>query len=103
LNPFNPDFVFESGSLISCEYAVAFSPEQGNVVRYNIQEQFENEPVIFHRCIGKRVVDLTVSELRLDLIFERGGVLHIESDIGPYESGNILCASTAGEPIYVVF
>jgi hypothetical protein len=104
MNPFNLDFLFESGTLINCEYAILFSPKLGSPVRYDIQEQFRSEPVIFHQCIGKRVINLAVSELKLSLIFEDENVLHIESDIGPYESGQIVRASASGEePTYIVF
>jgi hypothetical protein len=104
LNPFSLDFAFENGSAITAEYSVEYVSSDGISSRHDIQKQLAPEPVRFHRCIGKTVTDIAVSDLRLSVKFGGGDVLHIETDLGRYESGQIRSGARSGEnPVYIVF
>ena len=103
IGPYNVNFSFENCNL-SAEFALIHVQSDGTSVRYDIQQMTSAPPIKFQKCLGKKVVALEVKELRLDLKFETGDVIQIESDLGSYESGNIEHAGGPGkEPVYFVF
>lgn len=81
------DFHFENVR-ITCEYMVEYVAADGASMRHDIQALL-GATIGFHRCIDREVVALDVEELRLSLRFDDGSVLRIESELGPYESGQI--------------
>jgi hypothetical protein len=104
LNPSNVNFIFESGSCINAEYAIAHEMSADVSHRYDVQQTLGPGPLYFHQLVGKQVLNLVVAETTLKLEFDNGEALIIEGDIGPYESGQI-SRGKLGEPdfIFIVF
>lgn len=69
----------------------------GTRLEHRMQEQMGSGPIYLHRCIGKMVIDIDVEDLRLSLTLDGGDVLHILSDLGPYEAGQITRNDKADE------
>lgn len=96
LDPFSTQFQFERNRIIS-ELAVEQIEPDGTPWIYKCVAA-EAPANMLHRLVGKRVTEVKSEELRMSLIFDNGAVLHILSDLEPYEAGHI-----DGEGKFIVF
>jgi hypothetical protein len=96
LDPHSTQFHFDA-SHITAEFDVEQIEPDGTVWRYE-DVAFEGRPVILHRLIGKTVTSIDSEGLRLKIGFDSGAQLHLLSEIGPYECGQI---GTGGK--FIVF
>ena len=96
LDPYSTQFHFDS-SHITVEHAVEQIEPDGKVWRYECVAA-EGRAVMLHRLVGKVVATIEVEPLRLKIGFDNGAQLHLLSEIGPYESGQI---GTGGK--FIVF
>ncbi len=87
LDPHSTQFRFERNRLLS-ELALEQVQPDGAVWRYECTAH-EGGPVMLHRLIGKKIVSVQSEKLRLSIVFDNGAVLHVMSDLGQYEAGNM--------------
>jgi hypothetical protein len=97
-------FAFDGLCSVTSEFAVTYTAVGETPVRYDIQKFSAAPAVAFHRCIGQTVVRLETDTLQLRFFFENGDVIQLESEEGPYESGQIARDSRSGiQPVFIVF
>jgi hypothetical protein len=94
LDPHSTQFHF-GASRITAEFAVEQIEPDRTVWRYECVA-FEGPSIMLHRLVGKRVTSIESEGLRLKIEFDNEAQLHLLSEIGPYECGQI---STGGKLI----
>jgi hypothetical protein len=80
-------FRFEVGS-ISVQGALEHIDSAG-VVRCHNTDEDRLSPIFVHHLLGQKVCLVSVEPFCLTLSFDRGDVLRIHSDNGPFECGTI--------------
>jgi hypothetical protein len=80
-------FTFGKGS-ISVEDDLEYIDSEGVVHRQNTEaDRFS--PIYVHRLLGQKITHISVEPFCLSLTFDRGDLLRIYSNVGPYECGQI--------------
>ncbi len=87
LGPHGTQFHFEN-CRIAAESAVEQIEPDGSVWRYECVA-WEGAPIMLHRLVGKTVKTIDREALRLKIGFDNGAQLHLLTEIGPYECGQI--------------
>src|SRR5689334_11342518 len=87
LDPYSTQFHFDP-SRITVEFAVEQIEPDGTVWRYECVAA-EGSPIMLHRLVGETVTSIESEALRLKIGFDNGAELHLLSEIGPYESGQM--------------
>ena len=87
LDPYGTQFHFDP-SHITAEFGVEQIEPDGTVWRYDCVAA-EGSPIMLHRLVGKAVISIDREALRLKIGFDNGAQLHVLSEIGPYESGQV--------------
>lgn len=87
--PYSVSFVFNDGKWILSEHAVVLVAPDKRSWRHDVRTSPHSVPDAFHELVGKHVCVVRASRLSLDLSFEDGCMLQVETEIGPYESGQI--------------
>lgn len=96
LDPYGLQFHLDP-SHIAAEFAVEQIEPDGTVWYYKCVAA-EGPQIMLHRLVGKTVTSIESEGLRLKIGFDNGAQLHLLSEIGPYESGQI---GTGGQ--FIVF
>lgn len=89
LDPYGVRFIFESERQIYAETSVLHIEPNGTEWLFECVGH-DGAPVVLHRLLYKRIVIVEREELRLTLRMEDGSALVIGSELGPYESGQII-------------
>ncbi|WP_439532362.1 hypothetical protein [Polymorphobacter sp.] len=89
LDPHGVRFILESGKQIYAEASVLQIEPDGTKWHFG-RVGHDGAPVVFHRLLYKRIVNVEREDLRLTLRMENGSALVINSERGPYESGHII-------------
>jgi len=95
LDPYSTQFRFDQ-----CQITVEQAVEQeieGKIWRYECIAA-EGPAIMLHRLVGKKIMAIDAQPLRLSLTFDDGAILHVASEICPYESGQI-----SGHGKFIVF
>jgi len=87
LDPHSTQFHFDP-SRITVEFAIEHVEPDGTVWRYGCVAS-EGPPTMLHRLVGKIVTSIESEGLRLKIGFDNGAQLHLLSETGSYESGQI--------------
>src|SRR6266849_4814859 len=87
LDPYGTQFHFDN-SHITAEFAVEQIEPDGTVWRYE-RVAAEGSQIMLHRLVGKIITTIDSEGLRLKIGFDNGAQLHLLSEIGPYESGQM--------------
>src|SRR6476619_5549080 len=83
-DPYGLQFRFERHHIAS-ELAVEQIEPDGIVWRYECVAANATASML-HRLVGKKIIAISSSGLRLSITFDNAAMLHILSQIGPYES-----------------
>lgn len=99
LDPWSTQFRFADGGQITLEGPVEHLDVQGHAHRHQHLDAQDRGPVVLHDLLQTRIVALHREDWRLTLTFETGAELRIDSEDGPYESGQIYPPGKDGEII----
>lgn len=93
LDPYAVQFGFESGRRIVAEHRIEHAESDGTRWGYDCQAE-EGSPLILHRVVYRRIVEVERDDLRLTFRMEDGSALSVLAELGPYESGHIEAPET---------
>ena len=96
LDPFSTQFHFERNNITSALAVEQIEPD-GTTWNYKCVAA-EAPATMLHRLVGKRVTSISSDGLRMSIGFDNGAVLHVLSELGPYEAGRI-----DGDGKFIVF
>lgn len=87
LGTWQVQFLFDKAS-ISVESDLEHIDKSGTLRRHNTDED-RLAPILLHHLIGQKIRLIEVEPLRLTLVFDRGDIIRILTEEGPYECGQI--------------
>jgi hypothetical protein len=86
--PNDIQLAFTSGRRIHIEYRVEHTDPQGVKRTYEC-EAFKDEPQMLHRLLQSPVTSIERTDMRVEFNFQTGAKLSLETELGPYECGQI--------------
>ena len=99
LDPWTIQLRFSEGGQITIEGEFHHSDAHGDLHIHNAGEERDTGPVHLRELVQERISDLTVTPLRLTLLFTNGATLNVLTDEGPYECGQIYPPGQPDRPI----
>lgn len=93
LDPYGVQFSFESMRRLAAYQRIEHSEADGTIWRYEC-EAAEGPPLVLHRLLYRKIVEVERGELSLTFRIEDASALSIFSELGPYESGMIEAPET---------
>jgi hypothetical protein len=91
--------MFDNGCVIAVEHSITYRGASGGSTTY-AKEWRNEQPIIFHRLLERRLIGVASNEWSLELAFEGDESLIVHSDSSPYEAGHI---GSSREQCLIVF